>query len=53
MTHDQPYKPARTVDEALRELRQMAGAQFDPALTGAFIEMIEKKGTGVIQEAMA
>jgi diguanylate cyclase (GGDEF)-like protein len=32
MTTTQPYRPARTVDEALDELRRCAGTQFDPVV---------------------
>ncbi len=33
-------RPARTMDEALEELRRQAGKQFDPDLVGCFDEMI-------------
>jgi two-component system cell cycle response regulator len=36
MTAGRPYRPARTVDEALEELRREAGAQFDPAVVEAW-----------------
>lgn len=39
MTHDQPYRKARSVDEALEELCAKAGTQFDPALVTAFVKM--------------
>jgi ribonuclease P protein subunit RPR2 len=30
MTHDRPYRPARSLSDALEELQQEAGKQFDP-----------------------
>jgi len=40
MTHQQPYKPAQTVNEALHELSLKAGTQFDPYLIPIFMNMI-------------
>ncbi len=36
MTSDRPYSRARTVAEALQELRDCAGTQFDPVVVEAF-----------------
>jgi diguanylate cyclase (GGDEF)-like protein len=36
MTAERPYRPARTPDAALEELRACAGTQFDPAVVEAF-----------------
>ena len=36
MTAGRPYRAARTVEEALDELRREAGAQFDPAVVDAW-----------------
>ncbi len=46
MTHDQPYKRAVSVDEALNELRLKAGIQFDPVLVPAFVEMMTSRKPG-------
>jgi HD-GYP domain-containing protein (c-di-GMP phosphodiesterase class II) len=40
MTNDRPYRAAMTSQEALAEIRQNAGSQFDPFLADLFIKMI-------------
>ncbi len=39
MTWDQPWRKARTEEEALEELKRCAGAQFDPAVVEAFLKV--------------
>jgi two-component system, cell cycle response regulator len=39
MTSPRPYRPARSVDAALEELRACAGSQFDPAVVAAFCQL--------------
>lgn len=46
MTNQQPYKSAKTVNEALHELYLKAGTQFDPVLVPIFIKMITNKSPG-------
>lgn len=38
LTSERPYKRAWTQEEALAEIRAMAGRQFDPRLTAVFLE---------------
>jgi HD-GYP domain-containing protein (c-di-GMP phosphodiesterase class II) len=45
MTTDRPYRAARTEAEALEELRECAGTQFDPAVVGA-LEKLVGAGSG-------
>ena len=46
MTHDRPYRLAVSRDEALNELRQCAGTQFDPQLVDSFVEVVRSKQAG-------
>lgn len=41
MTHSRPYRDALTVDEAVSELRRFSGSQFDPAVVGGLVKIIE------------
>ena len=36
MTSERPYRPARSAEDALAELRRCAGSQFDPRVVDAF-----------------
>jgi response regulator RpfG family c-di-GMP phosphodiesterase len=41
MTSDRPYRPARSWEEAGREIVDESGAQFDPSVVDAFVEREE------------
>ncbi|HJP89420.1 MAG TPA: HD domain-containing phosphohydrolase [Candidatus Limnocylindrales bacterium] len=43
MVHDRPYRLARSVEQALDEIRRLAGRQFDPGLVSAFIPLLESE----------
>lgn len=49
MKSERPYRGAMTHEEALSELRLMAGIQFDPKVVRNFLNLIEK---GELSEAM-
>lgn len=38
MTHDRPYRPAKSFEEAVEEIRTQRGKQFDPIVVDAFLE---------------
>jgi HD-GYP domain-containing protein (c-di-GMP phosphodiesterase class II) len=44
MTTDRSYSAARPVADAIAELRRCSGAQFDPAVVAALIEVVEGDG---------
>ncbi len=39
--HERPYRPARSVDEAIEELKRKSASQFDPDLVRLFLPLIE------------
>jgi diguanylate cyclase (GGDEF)-like protein len=43
MTYGRPYKEKMTLDQALNELKQCSGTQFDPILVEKFIAMHKKR----------
>ena len=43
MTHERPYSPAISKEEALKEIKNCAGSQFDPELASKFIEIINSQ----------
>lgn len=42
MTRDDDHRPARPVAEALQELRDGMGTQFDPRVVRAFLEIVQR-----------
>jgi len=42
MTGDRPYRTALSPAEALRELQECAGSQFDPRVVAALVELLEE-----------
>ena len=48
MTSDRPYRKARSRADTLAEIRQLAGAQFDPRVVQAFLALFQET-TPVVQ----
>jgi putative two-component system response regulator len=42
LTHERPYKKAWTVDEAIAEIQNQSGSQFDPRVVKAFLQVQDK-----------
>jgi len=43
MTSEKAFRPARTIDFAIRELLNRSGTQFDPVIVDAFIELLHSE----------
>jgi putative two-component system response regulator len=43
ITHDRPYRAGRTISQALEELRNEAGRQFDPTVVAAVARVLESE----------
>jgi diguanylate cyclase (GGDEF)-like protein/putative nucleotidyltransferase with HDIG domain len=52
MTSDRPYRQAMKTEEAIEQLRTLAGKQFDPHLVPVFVKLIENKMINTITPAL-
>ncbi len=43
MVNDRPYKNIMTKRDALLEISEKAGSQFDPAIAQLFVKLMEKE----------
>lgn len=43
MVSERPYRPAKSIHQAIKELKNCAGTQFDPMLVTIFLEIIGDK----------
>jgi putative nucleotidyltransferase with HDIG domain len=42
LTSDRPYRPKKTREEAVKEIRRCSGTQFDPGVVDAFLRWVEE-----------
>lgn len=42
ITHPRPYRTARSVSEAIEEIRKSAGTHFDPSIVTAFVALVQE-----------
>jgi len=42
LTHDRPYRPALSADEAREMLIEMRGTSLDPAFTDALLDCVQQ-----------
>ncbi len=47
MTSDRPYREGMDVDDAMEELRECAGSQFDPEVVEAMVSLVQRGGLTV------
>ena len=52
LTTVRPYKPAWSVEDALREMRSLAGIQFDPEVVGCLLSLIDSR-PGAVGELLS
>ena len=45
MTSDRPYRKAMSLEEAVQELREHAGTQFDPEVVGVLVSLLDGPAT--------
>lgn len=52
MISQRPYQSARTIEEAIIELRRCSGTQFDPSLVPVFVTLLEERMAGIANESL-
>lgn len=43
MVHERPYRPARDVEDAIKQIRKDAGTKYDPMVVDVFLRVLKKK----------
>lgn len=52
LTHERPYKPSWSAEDAVAEIRRQSGRHFDPRAVDAFLSIYERQGTLRQEEAL-
>ncbi|MGB9847048.1 MAG: HD-GYP domain-containing protein, partial [Desulfotomaculales bacterium] len=52
MTSDRPYRQAMKTEEAIEQLKTLAGRQFDPHLVPVFVKLVENRMINTITPAL-
>ncbi len=53
MTSERPYQKTKTFEEAIQELRDCSGKQFDPILVEQFIQMMQEQNINCKEKEIA
>ena len=53
MTHPSSYKAPLTLAQARAEIERNAGTQFDPELSGLFVQLIDREGENLLADSMS
>jgi HD-GYP domain-containing protein (c-di-GMP phosphodiesterase class II) len=44
MSSDRPYRSSLPLEEVVTRLREGAGSQWDPEVTGVFLDLLHREG---------
>ena len=50
---DRPYRPTRSFDEVVAEIKRCSGTQFDPNVVTAFLSLVEERGRDYFMNSAA
>lgn len=51
LTHARPYKQAWPIERAREQIAKLAGAQFDPQVAEAFLQLLDREGERLVSGA--
>ncbi len=50
MTSDRPYRKKLSLEVVVSEIHKYSGSQFDPKVTSAFLDLLEREGESFIKK---